>query len=246
MQHVVVSIKEPKLTSTALPVCKDGRVVALRVIVQRGAVTHTIEIDRHGTMTLLDHPSVEMLEAFTAFGAARPPCLDVYRFYERDPVEWLKLHRVFRYITPDGFSTFALRLADRALMHVARSHSLDHERVEELRELVAATRRYLAAGSEIPPVRGMTDEKLLLIRRANDYETFSFQNDDAIGQHIVETVTTAIDYALRVEAAASAPMPIMAIADYEFSVAPAPKSEERHWQAGQLIQVLDGGRLCRS
>jgi hypothetical protein len=246
MHHSVVSISQPKLRTTLFPVCEKRRVVGLRGEVHQGDIRHAIEIDRHGTLTLLDHPSIDMLAAFHAFGAARPPCLRVYESYNLDPFDWLRMHRVFQNITSDGFVELALRYAERALTHADRSATLDWERQQELAGLVAATRDYLAAGNEIPAVRGMVAEKERLRRRATDFEYVAFQTDDTIGERIVRTVTQAVEVVVHVVSQGVPPVSVIVfIATFEHKAAPDPVAERR-WQAGQLIQVMDGGKLCRS
>jgi hypothetical protein len=59
--------------------------VKVAVLIPCGDQIHRGVIHRDGTMTLAEHPSIDMLKAFTAFGAAPAPCLRRLEEWEGDP-----------------------------------------------------------------------------------------------------------------------------------------------------------------
>jgi hypothetical protein len=59
--------------------------VKVALLIPCGEELHRAVIHRDGTMTLAEHPSIEMMHAFAAFGAALPLCSRRLEMWQDDP-----------------------------------------------------------------------------------------------------------------------------------------------------------------
>jgi hypothetical protein len=59
--------------------------VKIIIPIECSGQTHEAELTRDGELRLLDHPSIEMMQSFIAFGAAKPACLEGWEVWQKTP-----------------------------------------------------------------------------------------------------------------------------------------------------------------
>jgi hypothetical protein len=59
--------------------------VTIRIPISCGGEVHEAELTRDGELRLLNHPSIEMMQSFIAFGAKKPPCLEGWEVWKKTP-----------------------------------------------------------------------------------------------------------------------------------------------------------------
>jgi hypothetical protein len=57
----------------------------IRIPIACSGERHEAELTRDGELKLLNHPSIEMLKSFVAFGAAKPACLEGWEVWDKTP-----------------------------------------------------------------------------------------------------------------------------------------------------------------
>ena len=60
--------------------------VVLTIPIACSGETHHAELTRDGELKLLNHPSIEMLQAFVAFDAKKPECLEGWETWRKSPM----------------------------------------------------------------------------------------------------------------------------------------------------------------
>ena len=67
--------------------------MTLQMPLKCGDKRHFIRIENSGDVVMVNHPSMEMLESFVAFGAKPPRCLNIYKRIKEEPFRYFVFSR---------------------------------------------------------------------------------------------------------------------------------------------------------
>lgn len=226
--------------------CEDGRVVALRVPYQCGGERHFIAVDVTGRFILEAHPSMDMIAAFTAFGAAKPHCMEIIEAHDSNPLYWLVARFAYQnMLSPEAHNELLIRMAEHALPLYKKCPNFSKNAMQKTKRVLSEARHH-CAGTFGPGYKKILDEDVDAMRvyirglecpcaRAVMSVVWIAVNglDQPQRQgHNINLVSRATDGLIR----ESTPQ-----ADDGRKII-----EERRWQAAQFIEVLDGEKICPS
>jgi hypothetical protein len=229
--------------------CEGGEVVAVRFPIQCGGTRHFVAVDTTGHMIMLDHPSREMVEGFVAFGAKKPKCLDVVEDYDLNPIYWLdgKLARQ-NVLTTEAHDELLISMAEHVLPYFDACSPSAQEALREARRVLREARQHTAGTfgpgyerilqEDADALRGHSEERMDTCVKAAAGVVWAvvnaLLNPQSQGRNIFH-VSQRVDTLIRHTA------PALDMSTWRKGIL-----AERRWQAGQLIQAIDGEKLCPS
>jgi hypothetical protein len=239
--------KAPFLRSKVI--CEDGGVVAMRFPVQCSGTRHYVAVDTAGHMTMLDHPSREMVEGFVAFGAKPPKCLGVVVDYDLNPAHWLFSHVAHHTaLSREAHDELLIKMAEHVLPYFDHCSPSSQEALREARRVLREARQH-AAGTFGP-----------------GYERILREDADALRGHGAERMDTCVNAAAgvvwavvnsllnprsqgrnifhvsqRIDTLIRNRVPAFDLSSWRGGIL-----AERYWQVGQFVHALDGEKLCPS
>jgi hypothetical protein len=250
-------------------ICKGDKVVAVRFPSPDCALSekHWLEVGTDGRMTMLNH-SRTTVDAFIAFGAAVPECLERLQGYEENPLGWfLDESHIWNSLTPENRAHLVIDIAEHVRPIYTSSPSVSPAGIKQAKHVISMARAHIdrTPMGHWPGFAFMVQEDAEGLRqygvgKIEMDKVVEMPADSALTTIIMAAYAGAIPDLRQVSKTAVLRVALEAVHTVGRATGEAKTgldvlkkvgargsamTQERFWQVSQMMKSLDGAKLCR-